>query len=134
MEILFASNSKRQVGVRCNSNFCKTESSQLHLQLQLQSQLQFLNNAEAIHLIYILAENFFFNFGLYKMFSYLFSFTNFSSTEFMFSFALFSHIISNISRNISTVLFSSSLKRLNTFSQQKFVLIGIAQNLSSGLI
>ena len=133
MEILFASNSKRQVGVRWNSNFCKTESSQLHLQLQLQSQLQFLNKAEAIHLIYILAENFFFNFRFTKCFLTCSALQTLVPPN-LFSFALFSHIISNISRNISTVLFSSSLKRLNTFSQQKFVLIGNAQNLSSGLI
>ena len=80
------------------------------------------------------SRNFFFNFRIYKIFSYLFSFTNFSSTEFTFSFALFSHTISNISCYISTILFSSSLKRLNAFSQQKFVLIGNAQSLSSGLI
>ena len=85
--------------------------------------------------IYILAENFIFNIRIYKIFSSLLSFADFSSTEFVFAFALFSHIISNISRNISNVSFSSSLKRFNVFSHsQKFVLINSAQNLSSGFI
>ena len=61
----------------------------------------------------MLAENLFiFSFRIYKMFSYLLSFANISSTESVFAFAFFSHAISNISRNISNVLFSTSLNRL----------------------
>ena len=83
----------------------------------------------------MLAENFIFSFRIYKMFSYLLSFANFSSNEFVFAFAFFSHTISDISRNISNVPFSSSLNRLNAFSHyQNFVLIGNAQNLSSAFI
>ena len=94
------------------------------------SEIQTTNNV-----IYTLAENFIFNFRIYKIFSYLLSFANFSSTKFVFAFAFFSHTISNISHNISNVLFSSSLNRLNAFSHyQKFVLFGNAQNLSSGFI
>ena len=89
------------------------------------SEIQPRNN-----IIYILAENFIFSNRIYKLFSYLLSFPNFSSTEFAFAFAFFSHTISNISRNIS-----SSLIKLNAFSYyQKFVLIGNAQNLSSGFV
>ena len=89
------------------------------------SEIQTTSNA-----IYLLAENFIFNFRIYKIFSYLFTFANFSSTEFVFAFAFFSHTISNISRYICNVSFSSSLNRLNTFSHyQKFVLIGNVQNL-----
>ena len=94
------------------------------------SAIQTTNNV-----IYILAEKFIFNFRIYKTFSYMLSFLNFSSTEFLFAFAFFSHPISNISHNISNVSFSSSLNKLNTFSHyQKFVLINNAQNLSSGFI
>ena len=88
-----------------------------------------------LHIIYILVENFIFNFRIYKIFSYLFRFPNFSSTEFVFAFAFFLHNISNISPNISNFSFSSSLNRLNAFSHyQKFVLFGNAQNLSPGFI
>ena len=69
-----------------------------------------------LHIIYILAENFIFSFRIYKIFSSLLSFANFSSTEFVFAFAFFSHTISSISPNISNVSFSSSLNRLNAFS------------------
>ena len=94
------------------------------------SEIQTTNN-----LIYILAENFIFNFRIYKIFSYLLSFANFSSTEFGFVFAFFSHTIFNISLNIPNVSLSSGLNRLKAFSHyQKFVLIGNAQNLSSGFI
>ena len=94
------------------------------------SETQTTNNV-----IYILPENFIFNFRIYKIFSYLLSFLNFSSTEFVFAFAFFSHIISNISHNISNVSFSSSLNRLNAFSYyQKFVLINNTQSLNSGFI
>ena len=87
------------------------------------------------NVIYILAENFIFSFSIYKIFSYLLSFANFSSTKFEFAFSFFSHTITNISHNISNVSFSSSLNRLNAFSHyQKFVLFGNAQNLSSGFI
>ena len=76
----------------------------------------------------MLVENFIFNFRIYKIFSYLLSFANFSSTEFMFAFSFFSHTISN-------VLFSCCLKRLNAFSHyQNIALIGNTQNLSSGFI
>ena len=82
----------------------------------------------------MLAENFIFNFRIYKTFSYLLDFANFSSTEFVFAFAFSSHNISNISQNISNVSFSI-LNRLNAFSLcQKFILIGNAQNLTSGFI
>ena len=92
------------------------------------SEMQTTYNA-----IYILAENFIFNFGISKIFSYLLSITNFSSTEFVFALAFFLHTISNISHN--NVSHSSSLYRLNVFSHyQKFALIGNAQNLSSGFI
>ena len=85
--------------------------------------------------IYILAKNFIFSFKIYKIFSYLISFENFSSTKFLFAFALFSHTISNVSRSISNVSLSSNLNRLNASScYQKFVLIGNAQNRSSGFI
>ena len=53
------------------------------------SEMQTTYNA-----IYILAENFIFNFGISKIFSYLLSITNFSSTEFVFAFAFFLHTIS----------------------------------------
>ena len=83
----------------------------------------------------MLVENFIFNFRIYQIFSYLLSFANFSSTEFMFAFSFFSHTISKISRNISNVLFSCCLKRLNAFSHyQNIALIGNTQNLSSGFI
>ena len=72
--------------------------------------------SDKLHIIYILAENFIFSFRIYKIFSSLLSFANFSSTEFVFAFALFSHTISSISPNISNVSFSSSLNRLNAFS------------------
>ena len=94
------------------------------------SEIQTTNNV-----IYTLAENFIFNFRIYKIFSYLLSFANFSSTEFVFALAFSSHTISNISNNISNISFSSSLNRSNAFSHyKKFVLIGNAQNLSSGFI
>ena len=95
------------------------------------SDIQTTNNV-----IYIVAENFIFNFRIYKICFYLVSFANFSSTEFEFAFALFSHTISNISGNISNVLFSSSLNRLKAFSHyQKFVLITNTQNNgSSGFV
>ena len=94
------------------------------------SEIQTTNN-----LFYILAENYIFNFRIYKIFSYLLSFANFSSTEFVFVFAFFSHTISNISRKISNVSLSRGLNRLKAFSHyQKFVLIDNAQNLSSGFI
>ena len=55
--------------------------------------------------------------------------------EFVFAFSFFPHTISNISRNISIVSFSSGLNILNAFSNhQNFVLIGNVQNLSSGFI
>ena len=83
----------------------------------------------------MLVENFIFSFRIYKIFSYLLSFANFSSTEFMFAFSFFSHTISKMSRNISNVLFSCCLKRLNAFSHyQNIALIGNTQNLSSGFI
>ena len=92
------------------------------------SEIQTIN-----YVIYVLAEIFIFSFRIYKRFSYLRSFSDFSSTEFVFVFAFFSHTISNFSRNISNVLFSSSLNRLNALSYyQTFVLISNAQNLSSG--
>ena len=94
------------------------------------SEIQTTNNV-----IYTLTENLIFNFRIYKIFSYLLSFANFSSSEFVFAFAFFSHTISNISHNISNDSFSSSLNRSNAFSHcQKFVIIGNAQNLSSGFI
>ena len=75
-----------------------------------------------------------FQFWIYKIFSYLLDFVDFSSTEFVFAFAFFLHTISNIS-HISNISFSSSLNRFNAFSHcQKFVLIGNAQDLSSGFI
>ena len=87
------------------------------------------------NIIYIVAENFIFNFRIYKIFFYLLSFGNFSSTKFVFALAFFARTISNISHNISNVSFSSSLNRLNAFRHyQKFVLISNAQNLSSGFI
>ena len=93
------------------------------------SEIQTTNNV-----IYTLTENFIFSFKIYKTLSCLLGFANFSCTEFLFAFAFFSHTISNISHNISNVLFSSSLNRLNAFSHyQKLVLISNAQNLSSGL-
>ena len=76
------------------------------------SEIQTTNNV-----IYILAENFIFNFRIFcKIFSYLLSFPNFSSTECVFVFAFFSHTISNIPHNISNVSFSRSLNRLNALS------------------
>ena len=76
--------------------------------------------------------NFIFNFNIYKTFSYLLGFANFSSIKFVFAFAFFSYTISNISHNISNVSFSSSLKRLNAFSHcQKFVLISDAQKVQA---
>ena len=94
------------------------------------SEIKTTNNV-----IYILAENFIFNFRIYKIFSYLLSFANFSSTEFVFDSAFFSHTICNIPNSIYNVSFSSSLNRLNTFSHyQKLALIANAQNLSSGFI
>ena len=93
------------------------------------SEIQTTNN-----LIYILTENFIFNFRIYKIFSYLLSFANFTSTEFVFVFEFFSHTISNISRNISNVSLSSGLNRLNAFSHyQKFERIGNEQNLIQAL-
>ena len=87
------------------------------------------------NVIYIPAENFIFNFRIWKKFSYMLSFLNFISTEFVLHFVFFLHTISNISHNISNVSFSSSLNRLNAFSHyQKSVLISNAQNLSSGFI
>ena len=84
---------------------------------------------------YILPKNLIFNFRIHKIFSYLPSCLDFRSTEFVLAFAFFSHPILNISPNISNVLFSSSLNRLNAFSHyQKFVLISNAQNLSPGFI
>ena len=84
------------------------------------SEIQTTNNV-----IYVLAENFIFHFKIYKIFSYLLSFANFSyllsSTEFVFAFAFFSHTISDISRNIANVSFSSSLNRLNAFSLIKIL-------------
>ena len=95
----------------------------------------FLKSKLTNNVIYILAENFIFSFRIYKIFSYLLSFANFSSTEFVFAFAFLSHTISNISRNSSNVSFSSTLNRLNAISHyQKFVHIGSAQNLSSSFI
>ena len=86
------------------------------------------------NVIYILPENFIFNFRIYKIF-YLLSFLNFSCTEFVLAFIFPSRPISNISHNISNVSLSSSLSRLNAFGHyQKFVLISNAQNLSSGFI
>ena len=70
-----------------------------------------------------------------KLHFQLLSFSNFSSTEFVFAFPFFSHAISNIYHNISSVLFFSCLNRSNAFSHyKKFVLIGNAHNLSSGFI
>ena len=80
------------------------------------SEIQTTNNV-----IYILTENFIFSFSICKIFSY----EQVSSAELVFPFAFFSHVISNISRNISNVSFSSSLNRLNALSHyQKFLLIG----------
>ena len=93
------------------------------------SEIQTTNNV-----IYILPENFIFNFRIYKIF-YQLSFLNFSSTEFVLAFTFFSHRISNISHNISDISLPSSLNRLNTFGHyQKFVLISNVQSLSSGFI
>ena len=50
------------------------------------SDIQTTNNV-----VYTLAENFIFNFRIYKIFSYLLSFGNFSSIEFTFAIAYFSH-------------------------------------------
>ena len=87
------------------------------------SKIQTLNNV-----IYTLAENFIFNFRIYKIFSYLLSFGN--STEFMFAFTSFSRLL-----NISNAFFSSSLNRLSTLIlYPKFVSIGNAYNLSSVFI
>ena len=89
------------------------------------SEIQTLNNV-----IYTLAENFIFNFRIYKIFFYLLSFGNFSSTEFMLTFTSFSRLV-----NISNASFSSSLNRLSTLSlYPKFVPIGNAYNLSSVFI
>ena len=56
------------------------------------------------NIIFILAENFIFNFRIYKILCILYS-----STKFMFPLAFFSQTISNISRKISSVWFSSSI-------------------------
>ena len=89
------------------------------------SEIQTLNNV-----IYTLAENFIFNFRIYKIFSYLLSFGNFSSTKFMFAFTSFSRLL-----NISNAFFSSSLNRLSALIlYPKFVSIGNAYNLSSVFI
>ena len=101
-------------------------------EVHLQTTASVFLKIQTTNIIYILGENLFFNFRIYKIFSYLLCFVKFSSTKFPFAF--FSHTISNISRNISNVSFSSSLKILNTFSDQKFALIGNAQDLSSGFI
>ena len=75
------------------------------------------------------AENFNFNFKIYKIFSYLLSFAYFSSTKSMFAFASF------LNTTFFNVSFSSSLNRLHALSRyQKFVQIGHAQNLRSGFI
>ena len=50
------------------------------------SEIQTKNNV-----IYTLAENIILIFEIYKIFSYLFKFANFSSTEFMFAFTSFLH-------------------------------------------
>ena len=79
------------------------------------------------YVIYIQAENFIVSFSLCKTFFYLLTL--------VFASAFFSHTISNISRNISNHLFSSSLNRLNAFSHyHKFVLFYNTQNLSTGFI
>ena len=87
-------------------------------------EIQTTNNV-----IYTLAENFDFNFRIYKIFSDLLSFSNFSSAKFMSAFVSFSNI------SIFNVSFFGSLNRLNGLSPyQKFVQINNAQNLGSGLI
>ena len=59
-----------------------------------------------------------FNFRIYKVFSYLFSFANFSSTKFIFAFASF--LLTKYFQCF--VLQSNSLNRWNGFSPyQKFV-------------
>ena len=93
------------------------------------SEIQNANDA-----IYIPGENFILNFRIYKIFSYLLSFANFSSVEFVFDFAFFWHTL--FPTFLTTFpLFFSNLSRLNAFSHyQKFVLMGNSQDLNSGFI
>ena len=75
------------------------------------------------------AENFDFNFRIYKILPYHLSFPNFSYTKFTSAFASFRIV------NIFSVSFSSSLNRLNTLRPyQKFVQIENAQNQCSDFI
>ena len=60
-----------------------------------------------LHLIYTLTKNYIFNVMIYKLFSYLLSFTDFRSTD------LCLLLLRSVTLNISIVLFSSSLNRLN---------------------
>ena len=50
----------------------------------------FLKSKLQLIVIYALAENFIFNFTIYKIFCYLLSFENFSSTKFLSAFGSFS--------------------------------------------
>ena len=83
------------------------------------SEIQTTNNV-----LYTIAENFIFNFRIYKILSYL------SALQTLVPHNL--RLLLRLSRilNISNVSFSSSLNRLNTLRPyQKFVPIGNAQNL-----
>ena len=75
-------------------------------------------------MVYTLAENFIFNFRIYKIFFYLLRFANFSSTRFMFAFTSFQH-----TKYFQCFVFQSSKQfRSNTLGPyQKFAPIGIEQ-------
>ena len=78
--------------------------------------------------IYTLAKSFIFSFSIYKIFSYLVSFADFPPNLYLL-------LLRSSKLNISVVLFSSNLIRLNALSAcLKLEPTGNAQNLSLGFI